>query len=78
MSRSLIETAEQLIVLKPQHLDADDQALHGAYERVSKDDDQPVAAAALRKAGQHQHHLHHGRMADREGADTDEGKRIGK
>ena len=75
---SLVETAEHLIVLQTEHLDAHNQALHGADKQVSQHDDEPVDAAALSGASQHQHHLHHGRVAHRKGADTDEGEGVGE
>ena len=78
MSGSLVETAEQLVVLQTQNLDTYDQALHGAYKGVAQYDNQPVSGGSVFEARQHQHNLHHSRVADCERADTDEGQGVGE
>src|SRR5699024_9782132 len=77
-SVSFIEPAEQLIVFQTQNLNSHDQTFQSADEKVAKHDDNPVGISAGLYACQCQHHLHHGRVADSKGADTDKGKGIGK
>ena len=71
MAAAFVETAEHLVIFQSENLDADDESLEGTYEQVSGDHSDPVGISALR-ARKLEHDFHNGRVADCEGADTDE------
>ena len=53
-------------------------SIHGTYEDVAEDNDDPIGTSSLCGSGEHQDNLHHGGVADGKSTDTQEGKCVGK
>ena len=70
--------AEKFIILQTQYLNTYDQPFHTHDDQIADNHHGQVGIAPVFRSRQHHDHLHHGRMAHRESADTHEGKRVGK